>query len=120
MKPYIANLINAIVLIAFGLWGYLAPGAEESSNTALIAPAFGLILLICTPLVKKENKIVAHIAVLLTLLIILALAYPLIKAISAEEMNPMKIFRIAAMILTSVLAMVSFIQSFKAARKARQ
>lgn len=120
MKPYIANLINAIVLIAFGLWGYLTPESGEASNTALIAPAFGVILLICTPMVKKENKVVAHIAVLLTLLIILALAYPLIKAVSADPMVAMKVIRIAVMMLTSIIAMVAFVQSFIAARKARQ
>lgn len=126
MKPYIANLLNAAVLIGMGLWGYFAidptvidPETSEPvgrSVTALIAPAFGLIFLLCTPLLKKENKAVAHIVVLLTLLIIIAL----IKPLTGAGGDTMKIIRIGAMIVTSIIAMATFIKSFIDARKARQ
>ena len=64
-----ANIINSICLIVIGLWGYL----EVSSPTALIPVGFGAALILCTPGVKKENKVIAHIAVLLTLVILIAL-----------------------------------------------
>ena len=64
-----ANLINSISLIGFGLWGYF----EVTSPTALIPVGFGLILLLCYNGVKNQNKIIAHVAVLLTLVILLAL-----------------------------------------------
>ena len=63
------NLINALVLIAMGLWGYL----ELSSPTALIPVGFGVVLLLCYQGVKNQNKIIAHVAVLLTLLLLIAL-----------------------------------------------
>ena len=63
-----ANLINSISLIGFGLWGYF----EVTSPTALIPVGFGLILLLCYNGVKNQNKIIAHVAVLLTLVILLA------------------------------------------------
>jgi hypothetical protein len=118
MKPYIANLLNAAVLIAMGLWGYFSNDPEVRSMTALIAPAFGVIFLLCTPLLKKENNAVAHIVVLLTLLIIIALIKPLTSNLSAND--TMGIVRVGAMIVTSVIAMATFIKSFIDAKKARQ
>jgi hypothetical protein len=118
MKPYIANLLNAAVLIGMGLWGYFSNEPADRSMTALIAPAFGVIFLLCTPLLKKENKAVAHIVVLLTLLIIIALIKPLTSNLSAND--TMGIVRVGAMIVTSVIAMATFIKSFIDAKKASQ
>ena len=44
MKPYIANLVNALVLIVMGTWGYLS--SENPSGTALIPVGFGIIFLL--------------------------------------------------------------------------
>ncbi|MDQ3194381.1 MAG: hypothetical protein M3P82_05200 [Bacteroidota bacterium] len=64
MNIYKIMIINALVLIALGVYGYISSG----SPTALIAPAIGLILLGLSFPVKNENKTAAHIAVGLTLL----------------------------------------------------
>ncbi len=125
MKPYVANLINAIVLLVISLWAFYSGMPPEDAApeikppyTALIPAAFGIVLLLCTPLLKKENKAVAHIVVLLTFLLIISLvAKPLISQI--EQGDPVGIFRVGLMILTSVIAMASFIKSFRDARKAR-
>ncbi|MEO1623613.1 MAG: hypothetical protein AAFV25_00550 [Bacteroidota bacterium] len=113
MKPYIANLVNAAALIIMGVWGYF----ETGSATAFIPAGFGVALALCTPGVKSENKAVAHIAVLLTLLILLALAgMRLPKALNAGGMG---LVRTLVMIATSVVAMIAFVKSFIDARKAR-
>ena len=67
---YIINLINSLILIGVGVWGYFASG----SGTALIPVAFGVVLLFCTPGLKNENKIISHLAVLITVLVIGALS----------------------------------------------
>lgn len=114
MKPHVANLLNAVVLIAIGLWGYF----ETRSNTAFIPVGFGIALLACNGGVKSENKAVAHIAVVLTLLILLAmLGMRLPKALDA---GGIALVRAIVPIITGVLAMVAFIGSFRAARKARE
>ncbi|MFC2116662.1 hypothetical protein ACFLTU_09305 [Bacteroidota bacterium] len=113
MKPYMASLINAGILIAFGLWGYF--GSDNPSLTAFIPVAAGVILLGLNVGIRKENKIIAHIAVILTLLILVALAKPLTAAISRSDSSA--IFRITFMILSTLLAMVYFIRSFIEARK---
>ena len=109
-----ANIINSICLIVIGLWGYL----EVSSPTALIPVGFGAALILCTPGVKKENKVIAHIAVLLTLVILLALlGMRLPKSI---DQGGLGLVRLLLMIVTSILSMVCFIKSFIANRKARK
>lgn len=115
MKPFQANLLNAIILIVMGLWGYL--GADKPSPTALIPVAFGVLFLIVTPPFRKENKIVAHVVVLLTFLLIIALFMPLLGAIGRDD--SLGVFRVGMMIASSIFAMVIFIKSFIDARKSR-
>lgn len=114
MKAPTANLINAATLIIMGLWGYFA----TSSPTAFILVGFGAVLLLCHNGVVKENKVIAHVAVLLTfLLLIVLLGMRLPKAIDAGGMS---LVRTIIPIITGILAMVGFIGSFRAARKARE
>ena len=111
MNAYKANLINSVSLIVLGVWGYV----EVSSITALIPTAFGAILLACSSGIKKQNKIIAHIAVLLTMLILFALLG--IRLPKSLESGGIGLFRVSFMCGTSLLAMIYFVKSFIAARK---
>ena len=113
MKAHTTSLISSILLIAMSAWGYLS--SETPSITALIPLFFGVILLLCYPGIKSENKIIAHVAVVLTLLAIFGLIKPLTGAI--ERVDNMAIMRIALMIFTSILVMITFIRSFIIARR---
>ncbi len=115
MKPFQANALNAVVLIIIGLWGYL--GSSDPSPTALIPVGFGVIFALVTPLFRKDNRIVAHIVVLLTFLLIIALFMPLRGAINRGD--TLGIVRVALMLATSIFAMVIYIKSFIDARKTR-
>ena len=114
--PALASLINAITLIVFGAWGYFASG--DASFTALIPVGFGVVLLALNPGVKKENKVIAHIAVVLTLLILLGLVMPLKGSLGRGNMAA--VIRVGAMMLTTVFALVVFVKSFIDARKNRK
>lgn len=116
MQAHIASRINALLLLGLGAWGYL--GSESPSPTALIPVGFGALILLCNPGVKKHNKAIAHVAVLLTLLVGLGLVMPLKGAIGRGD--SMAIARVAIMLASTVFAMVAFIGSFKAARLARE
>tara|TARA_B100000780_G_scaffold255324_1_gene203919 strand:+ start:3479 stop:3838 length:360 start_codon:yes stop_codon:yes gene_type:complete len=116
MKAHLASLINAIILISMGTWGYL--DSESKAVTALIPVIFGVIFLLINSGVKKENKIIAHIAVVLTLLILLGLIKPLLGSI--ERGNSIAIIRVILMIGSSAWALKAFIKSFIDARKARE
>jgi hypothetical protein len=113
MKPFQINLITGIVLIAMGVWSYLSSG----SPTALIPAAFGIIFAVVTPMFRKGNRVVAHIVVILTLLLIIALFRPLTGAIN--DGDTMGIVRVGIMMGVSVIALIIYIKSFIDARRAR-
>jgi len=115
MKANTVSLINSLVLVSMGLWGYFE--SDSRPITALIPVIVGVILLLINNGVKKENKIAAHVAVLLTLLIIIGLVKPFLGTL--DRGNISGILRVSLMILTSLWAMIIFIQSFISARKSK-
>ena len=115
MKAHVVSLIHALALIGLGGYGYIT--SDTPSITALIPVAAGVLLLAMNNGVKKENKVIAHIAVLLTLLIVIGLVKPLTGAVSRGDTTATA--RVATMLVLGILAIVSFVRSFIAARKAR-
>ena len=109
------HLINALVLVIFGLWGYI----ESGSPTAFIPVGFGLILSILYSGVKKESFVSSHIAVVLTILVLVAL---LIKPLpgALESGNTGRILRTIIMVVTSASATVGFVLSFVKARQKKK
>jgi hypothetical protein len=115
MKAHTASLINAVILIGFGLWAYL--GSDTPSKTALIPVGFGVVILFLYKGIQKQDKIVAHVAVLLTLVILAGLVKPLTAALGRED--GLAIARVAVMILSTISALFFFIKSFVDVRRAR-
>ncbi|PLX10375.1 MAG: hypothetical protein C0597_16850 [Marinilabiliales bacterium] len=113
MKPHVSSLINAIVLIILGGWSYF--GSEVRSVTALIPVFVGIILIGLNSGIKNENKLIAHIAVVLTLLVFIGLLKPLTGAMGRE--STIGILRVSTMMVFTVYALITFIQSFITARK---
>ena len=118
MRPYHANLLNCITLILMPLWAYFSfQGTVEKpdlSMTAFIPLAFGVILL-CSNGLKNQNKKISHIAVLITLIALIGLMMPLKAAIADDRF--LSLIRVLAMIITGIIAMITFIKSFIQARK---
>ena len=107
MKPHKISFVNAITLISFGLWGYID---VDYSPTALIPVIFGVIIMILNPGLKRENKVIAHIVVLLTFLILGGLVKPLMSTL--ESGSTMGITRVALMMFSTLMALIIFIKSF--------
>jgi hypothetical protein len=116
MKVYQINIINALILILLGLWGYW--GSETPSPTALIPVLGGALLLALFKGVKSGNKAVAHIAVILTLILLIGLLKPLTGALGRSD--NVAIVRVAVMIISCSVAMVYFVRSFINVRRARK
>jgi hypothetical protein len=113
MKPYLINFLNALILITLGSWAYFS--SDHPSITALIPVFAGIMLIGITPGFKKGNRVLAHIAVVLTFLILFGLIKPLTGAIGRSD--SLGIVRVSIMIVTSVIAMIFFIKSFIDARR---
>ena len=120
MPPYKANLLNGIVLLIVGILGYFSITSNangEFSPTVFIAPAFGLIFLLLTPGMKKENKVVSHLIVLLTFLLGAMLLIMFIKRLSTgSSITEPGMMRFLIMIISCFTAMVVFVGSFKKTR----
>jgi predicted ferric reductase len=115
MNAHKASLINAILLVTLSLWGYFS--SETPSITALIPAFVGVILIAINKGVKKENKVIAHIAVVLTLVILVGLIKPLLGAV--DRSDNLAILRVLIMIISTIMAMIYFIKSFIQVRKNR-
>lgn len=109
------NLINSIALISMSAWGYV----DTNSFTALIPAFFGIILFILGTMLTNEKlvKLSAHLVVLFTLLILLALVIQVLPGVI--ERGGIGLIRVILMISTSSIAMIIFIKSFIDNRKSR-
>ncbi len=107
MKNYIVMILNAVILIAIGIYGYIISG----SGTALIAPAIGVVLFILAFPVKNNNPTVTHIAIGLT-----AIAFIVFLIVGFMRHNML----IHVMALVSLIAMVFYIMDFLKRKKERE
>ncbi|MBX2816661.1 MAG: hypothetical protein KTR24_11710 [Saprospiraceae bacterium] len=115
MKPHVANQILALVLIAMSAWGYFA--SDTPSMTALIPGIFGLVFILLHSPFKRENKVVAHVIVVLTLLLAISLIMPLKGTISRGDTAGT--IRVAIMLIMAIVALITYIKSFIDVRKQR-
>ena len=109
------SLLNAVTLVVVGGLGFLLP--EKASLTALIPVVAGVLIGACNPGLRKHDKVIAHVAVGLTLLILLGLVMPLRGAIGREDTAA--IGRVLLMIVTCVAALFAMVKSFVDARRGR-
>ena len=109
------NLINSILLISMSAWGFV----DTNSFTALIPAFFGLILLLLGKMLTNERlvRLSAHLVVLFTLLILLALVIQVLPGVF--ERGGIGLIRVILMISSSAIAMIIFIKSFIDNRKSR-
>ena len=109
------NLINSIALISMSIWGYV----DTDSFTALIPAVFGVILFLLGTMLTNEKlvKLSAHLVVLFSLLILLALVVQVLPGV--VERGGVGLIRVILMITTSAIAMIVFIKSFIDNRKSR-
>jgi exosortase/archaeosortase len=118
MKATQANLLNAIVLLVAGLYGYFMILTPEGNRaiTALIPAVFGLLFLVFQKGVAAENKIIGHVVVVLTFLLLIICSMRFLKI---EDWGAKK-YLFLACIASNIIALVAFIGSFITARKNRK
>ncbi|MCX6156474.1 MAG: hypothetical protein ACOYN6_04810 [Ignavibacteria bacterium] len=107
MKNFQVMTINAMILIALGVFGYVTSG----SPTALIAPAVGMVLLALVFPVKKENSVAAHIGVGLTGLT--TIAFFIVGAMRSNII-------IVLMAVVTLIAFIFYVSDFMRRKKERE
>ncbi|MBD1395931.1 hypothetical protein H9Q13_02035 [Pontibacter sp. JH31] len=112
MHPYIINTINATVLVVAGLAGYfLLPSRPV---IALLAPAFGVLLLACTYHLRRHNRFVFHTVTALTLLA----GFALILRINPDTFEwDSKHILVLVMGASCFLAVLAYVASFLRERR---
>lgn len=117
MKATTMNNLNAVVLIAAGVYGYFGVAAADGhhSPTALIPAAFGLLLIILGLFWAKAPKVISHIVVVLTLVLFIMCLKQGFLGASSEWTAKKYIFLLC--VLSNALALVVFIKSFIDARR---
>lgn len=115
MKATTANLLNSIILIFAGIYGYFGFIAADGhhSPTALIPTVFGVLLIILGCFWERSPKIISHTVVLLTLVLLIMCSMRFIKV---ENWNAKK-YLFLVCIFSNAIALAIFIKSFIDARK---
>jgi hypothetical protein len=109
MNNFKMMLFNGLVLIGLGLISYF--NSDVKSGTALIAPIAGVILVILAFPTKNGNRTAAHIGVVITALVAIALIFPIIRTASPYAI---------AMCAISFVALIYYIKGFMAMKKAKE
>ncbi|PKV75764.1 hypothetical protein [Pontibacter ramchanderi] len=114
VHPYVANTINALVLILAGLAAYFL--SPSRPLLALLAPTFGLLLLATNYHLKRHNRFVFHTVTALTLLA----GFLLILRINPDDFvwDGSHVL-ILVMGISCFLAVLSFVASFLKERRMR-
>ena len=79
--------------------------------------AIGIGLLLCYQGVKKENKVIAHMAVILTVIAFVALFLKLPSILNVDDFA--RIARFIILEFSAALALIFFVKNFRDARMAR-
>lgn len=109
MKLYIANIINALVLIGLGLWAYFA--SNTPSLTALIPVAIGIVLLVIQSGIKQNKRPIVYIGAILTAIVLIGLLKPLLGAFDRNSM--LGVTRVLVMMGSSAIALFYFVQNIR-------
>ena len=114
VHPYVANSINALVIILAGITAYFLSPSRPSE--ALLAPLFGILLLAATYHLKRHNRFVLHTVTALTLLV----GFVLMMRIDPDNFvwNVEHVLPLL-MGISCFLAVFSYVASFLRERKLR-
>ena len=120
-KPGLLNKYYSFFLIAMGIIGFAWRYTTEFDLqfTALIPAIFGLILLPMSKPITKENHVVAHIAVTITLIFGLIALYMFITSLTADAMNIRKAILFGLMFIASDLVTLLYVLRFIRVKKER-
>lgn len=114
MKSQKIAFINAIVLLVIGFWGYAAN--NYSLHTAVVPISAGILLLILSKFLKKENPGLLIFVIVLSLLLFLAFLVPFQR--NMEQSDYVGMLRLTIEMLVCAFAIVVYINNLIRLKKA--
>ncbi|NEW82703.1 MAG: hypothetical protein GZ094_10100 [Mariniphaga sp.] len=115
MKVYLVSMMNAFILMVLGLWSFL--GSENPSPISLIPIITGAFLLSLIRGLRYGSKPMAHISMVLTFLILIAMIVPFISALGHNDSAAA--YRIGFMMVSCSIAIGFFVSKIIRVRKKR-
>ncbi len=113
-KPNKVNFYYAIFLILIGLFGFFARYStqDDIQITSLIPAFFGFVFLFFTKGIRQENSIIAHLAVVLTLVLAGVVSYMFFKNLSTDFIGTRKFFIFLITALVSYVVLGIYVAGF--------
>jgi len=102
-------LLNGIILLALGFWGYAAN--QFAMHTGIVPIGFGAYLCLISTRHHLENKSIFYFNMGLTLSFVFAMIQPLMRNI--EQADPAGICRVSLEMAACAMAVIVYIRSFK-------
>ena len=117
--PYKVNIFNSIVLIGCGLGGFIGRylALTDYQPTALIPFVLGVLLLVMTPGLKSENKIIIMVVVGLTLIFGIVISAMIVGELHGGNSNFRKITVFAIIAVSSFVSLILYLTQYRAHRK---
>ena len=118
-KPHIVNLIYSVFLMVAGITGFLLSYIYTGifHYTPLILPLFGLVLISLTGGIKRQDKILSHVAVMLTVILALFVLIMLIININNGFMLNRKTVIFLLVLILSIIVVTIYVVRFIRVRK---
>jgi hypothetical protein len=113
MNPRQAALINSIVLLIVGFWGYAAN--NFATHTAIVPLGAGLFMLVLSWFLNKENKTLLLFMMLFTLTLFIAFMVPFRR--NAEQSDYMGMLRLGIEMIACAMAFIVYLRSLKQNKK---
>jgi hypothetical membrane protein len=120
MKPYIISAISGLIVLVVGIYNITATPIISASD--YLIPAIGVLFLGASPAIKKDNKAIAHIIVVFTLVLAIFSGYKAYMA-SLAELSPEREKTIqvySALAITCAGAFAYYLQGFIERKKSEQ
>jgi hypothetical protein len=108
MTPKRALIINALVQIAGGVWGYF--GSDPPAPTSIVPAIFAVVFLVCVPLFQSGVRPALVLLPILHGLLFLAIAGYIVSA--ARSLDWLSVGRNAVMAVSCIWALVVLARSF--------
>jgi hypothetical protein len=120
-KPHVVNNIYSLILITCAVLGFALRYFEvgDIQFTALIPAVFGLILLPMSKGIKNDNKVIAHVAVVLVLIVLIMIGKMFVSSLNADVIVWRKAVLFGVITFSSIWAMKQYVAGFIAKKKAK-